>query len=241
MGQCFAGSPSRNMMLASYLLLVAGGALAGPYIHRHGLYGFGLPARARGLEVIGIASAQVRLESSSGVSGTLYIEQWPNLIGGLGAHVRIHGRIAGLERGLHGFHVHAVGNTSENCLAAGVHFNPDQVKHGARCGVHATDSAPFLPTVILSCDPKESHAGDLGNIATPLFGETSIDQVDTILSLGDGGERDIAGRAIVIHAGADDLGVGTGDAEEGSKIPGTLVEELLVGSLRCRGRRSNVR
>ena len=54
---------------------MAGGALAGPYIHRHGLYGFGLPARARGLEVIGIASAQVRLESSSGVSGTLYIEQ----------------------------------------------------------------------------------------------------------------------------------------------------------------------
>merc|ERR1712060_92026 len=143
MGQCFAGSPSRNMMLASYLLLVAGGALAGPYIHRHGLYGFGLPERARGLEVIGIASAQVRLESSSGVSGTLYIEQWPNLIGGLGAHVRIHGRIAGLERGLHGFHVHAVGNTSENCLAAGGHFDPDQVEHGARGGVHATDSAPF--------------------------------------------------------------------------------------------------
>ena len=55
--------------------MAGGGALAGPYIHRHGLYGFGLPGRSRGLEVIGIASAQVRLESSSGVSGTLYIEQ----------------------------------------------------------------------------------------------------------------------------------------------------------------------
>merc|ERR1712037_284526 len=77
------------------------------------------PAKARGLEVIGITSAQVNLESSSGVSGTLYIEQWPNIIGGLGAHVRIHGRVAGLETGLHGFHVHAVGNTSENCLATG--------------------------------------------------------------------------------------------------------------------------
>ena len=91
--------------------------------------------------------------------------------------------------------------------------------------------------MILSCDEKESHAGDLGNIATPIFGETSIDQVDRILTLGDGGVRsvlinwnstiaallligvpelrirwflmwrDIAGRAIVIHAGADDLGV----------------------------------
>ena len=53
--------------------------------------------------------------------------QWPNIIGGVGAHIRIHGRVAGLETGLHGFHVHAVGNTSENCLAAGGHFNPDQV------------------------------------------------------------------------------------------------------------------
>ena len=130
-------------------MILVGGALSGPYVfhrglygHGHGLYGHGLPARARGLEVIGITSAQVRLESSSGVSGTLYIEQvrikrqygrkyptpqWPNIIGGVGAHIRIHGRVAGLETGLHGFHVHAVGNTSENCLAAGGHFNPDQV------------------------------------------------------------------------------------------------------------------
>ena len=94
-----------------------------------------------------------------------------------------------------------------------------------------------LNQVIVSCDEKESHAGDLGNIATPIFGDTSIDLVDRILTLGDGGLRsvlinqnaivtellliggpeievywflmwrDIAGRAIVIHAGTDDLGV----------------------------------
>jgi len=230
------------MRLATSLLILAGGALSGPYVyhrrlygHGHGLYGHGLPARARGLEVIGITSAQVRLESGSGVSGTLYIEQWPNIIGGVGAHIRIHGRVAGLETGLHGFHVHAVGNTSENCLAAGGHFNPDQVEHGARCGVHATDSAPFLPTVILSCDAKESHAGDLGNIATPLFGETSIDLVDRILTLGDGGVRDIAGRAIVIHAGSDDLGVGTGDAEEGSKKTGNAGGRVACGVIELQG------
>ena len=45
--------------------------------------------------------------------------------------------------------------------------------------------------VILSCDEKESHAGDLGNIATPILGETSIDLVDRILTLGDGGVRSV--------------------------------------------------
>merc|ERR1719510_2137743 len=218
------------MRFATSLLILAGSALSGPF---YGMYGHGFPTR--GLEVIGVTSAQVELESSSGVSGTLYIEQWPNLIGGLGAHVRIHGRVAGLERGLHGFHVHAVGNTSENCLAAGGHFNPGQVEHGARCGVHASDSAPFLPTVILSCDPKESHAGDLGNIATPLLGDTNIDLVDTLLTLGDGGERDIAGRAIVIHAGSDDLGTGTGDAEEGSKKTGNAGGRVACGVIEVVG------
>ena len=45
--------------------------------------------------------------------------------------------------------------------------------------------------MILSCDEKESHAGDLGNIATPILGETSIDLVDRILTLGDGGVRSV--------------------------------------------------
>ena len=131
--------------LAAYLLLLAGGCHAGPYVYHHGHYGLGPVARTRGLEAIGVTSAQVRLESNSGVSGTLYIEQvwrrtqinleistliltqWPNIIREFGSHVRIHGRVVGLERGLHGFHVHVNGNTSENCLAAGGHFNPGQV------------------------------------------------------------------------------------------------------------------
>ena len=61
--------------LAASILLLAGGCLAGPYIYHHGHYGLGPVARTRGLEAIGVTSAQVRLESSSGVSGTLYIEQ----------------------------------------------------------------------------------------------------------------------------------------------------------------------
>ena len=42
--------------------------------------------------------------------------------------VYISGKILGLEKGLHGFHVHAVGDTGNNCKAAGGHFNPHEVK-----------------------------------------------------------------------------------------------------------------
>ena len=41
--------------------------------------------------------------------------------------VYISGKILGLEKGLHGFHVHAVGDTGNNCKAAGGHFNPHEV------------------------------------------------------------------------------------------------------------------
>merc|ERR1712004_207397 len=167
-GEWLECSLSRKMRLAASILLLAGGCLAGPYIYHHGHYGLGPVARTRGLESIGVTGAQVRLESSSGVSGTLYIEQWPNIIRQFGSHVRIHGRVVGLERGLHGFHVHVNGNTSENCL-------------------------------------------------------------------GDGGERDIAGRAIVIHAGSDDLGTGTGDAEEGSKKTGNAGGRVACGVIEVVG------
>merc|ERR1712130_548284 len=134
--QFFACSPVRNMRFATSLLILAGSARSGPF---YGMYGHGFPTR--GLEVIGVTSAQVKLESSSGVSGTLYIEQWPSLIGGVGAHIRIHGRVAGLETGLHGFHVHAVGNTSDNCLAAGGTSTP--IKSSTEPGVEFTQQTPF--------------------------------------------------------------------------------------------------
>ena len=70
----------------------------------------------------------------------------------------------------------------------------------------------FRAQIITSCDEKESHAGDLGNLkvhlvlCTPevqkknfccvlldiqvtVFGEARIDIVDTSLTLGDGGAR----------------------------------------------------
>jgi len=47
--------------------------------------------------------------------------------------------------------------------------------------------------------------------------------------------RDIAGRAIVIHAGSDDLGTGTGDAEEGSKKTGNAGGRVACGVIEVVG------
>jgi len=140
----------------------------------------------------------------SGVTGKLY------LVGGYG-HVHVSGQIYGLKPGLHGFHVHMDGNLDNDCKAAGGHFNPDKNDH----------SSPLSPA---------RHAGDLGNIFTLHYSPvTYVRIVDKIITLGDGGERDVAGRAIVVHAGEDDLGRGVGDKADGSKKTGNAGARVACG------------
>ncbi|KAJ7520398.1 hypothetical protein O6H91_19G004100 [Diphasiastrum complanatum] len=87
-------------------------------------------------------------------------------------------QVRGLKPGLHGFHVHALGDTTNGCLSTGAHFNPFIKEHGAP-------------------EDENRHAGDLGNIVAgedgtiPLMGPNSI-----------------LGRAVVVHADLDDLGKG---------------------------------
>jgi len=129
-------------------------------------------------------------------------------------HVRIVGIIYGLKPGPHGFHVHMNGDTGDNCKAAGGHFNPNMNEHSAKSSV-------------------ARHAGDLGNIITPTYsGVTQIGLVDEVITLGDGGSRDIAGRAIVVHAGEDDLGMGVGDKAEGSKKTGNAGARVACGIIK---------
>ncbi|KAI7995403.1 Superoxide dismutase [Cu-Zn] 2, partial [Camellia lanceoleosa] len=51
----------------------------------------------------------------------------------------------GLKHGLHGFHIHALGDTTNGCMSTGPHFNPVGKLHGAP-------------------EDENRHAGDLGNI-----------------------------------------------------------------------------
>jgi len=143
---------------------------------------------------------------SSNVTGKLYLKSRGN-------YVSIIGRIYGLSPGLHGFHIHMNGDLDDSCKAAGGHFNPDMNPH----------SSP---------DSFERHAGDLGNIYTPYSPLTLVYKEDSVITLGDGGPRDVAGRGVVVHAGEDDLGQGKGDKAEGSKKTGNAGARVACGIIK---------
>ena len=63
-------------------------------------------------------------DNGSGAFGTVHFIQEP------GAQTRIIGDISGLEPGLHGFHVHELGDLTEGCAGAGGVFSPDGVPIG---------------------------------------------------------------------------------------------------------------
>nr|AHC69653.1 superoxide dismutase [Lymantria dispar multiple nucleopolyhedrovirus] len=119
---------------------------------------------------------------SGDASGAVYFDQ-PTA-----AHpVRISGYVLGLPRGLHGFHVHEFGDTSNGCTSAGEHFNPARRDHGAP-------------------GAEIRHVGDLGNLESAgRDALTEVSLTDGVVSLY--GPHSIIGRSLVVHTDRDDLGL----------------------------------
>ena len=132
------------------------------------------------------AVAVLRSAATGKVEGTIWFE--PS-----GSTVAVKARITGLTPGTHGFHVHEFGDCSAaDFTSAGGHFNPMTQPHGA-------------PTANMR------HVGDLGNIEAGADGTATIDLKDAQLALS--GMHGIVGRAVIVHAKADDLKTQpTGDA-----------------------------
>ncbi|KAK1281692.1 Superoxide dismutase [Cu-Zn] 2 [Acorus calamus] len=128
--------------------------------------------------------------NSSGVSGSLHFSQDSD------GFTHVKGKITGLSPGLHGFHIHSFGDTTNGCNSTGPHFNPLKKHHGAP-------------------SDEERHAGDLGNI----YAGQDVCEIELLISgvaevcLKDleiplSGPNSILGRAVVVHADPDDLGRG---------------------------------
>lgn len=112
--------------------------------------------------------------------GVIYFDQQ-------GGTCHITGHVSGLTPGKHGFHVHEYGDKSSGCTSAGGHFNPYGKDHGAPAD-------------------ENRHVGDLGNILADETGTAIVNIVDTKVTLI--GLDSVIGRAIVVHEGEDDLGLG---------------------------------
>lgn len=127
-----------------------------------------------------LAEANLSPASASLVSGRVAVV--PEAGG-----VHITGTIGGLPQGKPAaFHVHEKGDCSAmDASSAGGHFNPATQPHGrAGSGAH--------------------HAGDMDNLQANAEGVVHVDVHLRGVTLGGGAANDIAGRALVVHAGADD-------------------------------------
>ncbi|CAN6454103.1 unnamed protein product [Victoria cruziana] len=136
------------------------------------------------------------------VKGSLHFLQDAN-----GA-THVTGRITGLSPGLHGFHIHALGDTTNGCISTGPHFNPLKRNHGARTA-------------------EDRHAGDLGNIFAGQDGVAEVRLKDTQIPLT--GPHSILGRAVVVHADPDDLGRGGHELSKTTGNSGARVGCGVIG------------
>ncbi|XP_022619878.1 copper chaperone for superoxide dismutase [Seriola dumerili] len=114
----------------------------------------------------------------------------------------IDGAVDGLEPGLHGLHIHTLGDLTQDCSSCGEHYNPFGRQHGGP-------------------GDSERHVGDLGNIVAGPDGRASFRLEDSQLKV-----WDVIGRSLVVDAGEDDLGRGSHPL---SKQTGNSGERLACG------------
>ncbi|XP_071722054.1 superoxide dismutase [Cu-Zn]-like [Rutidosis leptorrhynchoides] len=159
--------------------------------------------------------ANAAIAGIEGVSGFVHFNQEGDGRNELSPTI-VFGKISGLKPGLHAFNIHELGNIANGCMSTGVHFNPFNKQHGAP-------------------EDENRHAGDLGNVRAGDDGTASFRIVDKQIPLS--GPTSIVGKAVVIHAGADDLGKGS---NQFSKVHGNAGLRIACGPITQQGKKKYV-
>ena len=126
------------------------------------------------------ATASIGSASGSEVTGTaIFVHS--------GDSITLTVEIQNAAAGVHAVHIHESGDcSSPDGKSAGGHWNPTNVPHG-------------------SWGEGEFHLGDLGNMTVGEDGTGKIELTADQWEMGTGSIRDIVGKGIIVHAGADDF------------------------------------
>lgn len=161
------------------------------------------------------AVAQLAPTQGNQASGTV---TFTSMNGG----VQVEATVSGLQPGPHGFHVHENGDCSApDASSAGDHFAPEGNPHAGP-------------------DDQPRHVGDLGNIEAGQDGSARYTRTDNVITLS--GPNSIVGRAVVVHAGEDDLttqpsgdsgnrvACGVVEMQTGGQMPGQMPGPVAPGT-----------
>ena len=127
-----------------------------------------------------MAMATLSSTSGSTAQGTVHFEETA------ADTVEVTADITGLApNSVHGFHLHDKGDCGDNGNAAGGHFNPTAMPHGAP-------------------DAASHHAGDFGNVTADDKGEVHIHLSSHMITVS-AGPSSVVGHAVILHGNPDDL------------------------------------
>lgn len=128
-----------------------------------------------------MAKAEIQSASGSTLTGEAIFEE-------TGSGVKLTLTVSGATPGTHAVHLHQSGDCSAgDATSAGGHWNPMNEPHGNRAA------------------GGEFHAGDIANLEVGEDGTGTLEITAPDWTIGGDPTSDVIGRAVIIHAGADDF------------------------------------
>ncbi len=144
------------------------------------------------------STATIGETNESGVAGKAVFTQ-------IGDNIKLVVSLANASAGEHAVHIHATGDCSApDGKSAGGHWNPTGVAHG-------------------KWGEGEFHLGDIGNLTVDDQGMGKIELTTNLWEMNTGSDIDIVGKAIIVHAGADDF-VSQPSGNAGARIGCGVIE-----------------